>query len=316
MAEPGLRAFALVGPTASGKTEVAHRLAIELRTAVVSADAMAVYRRLDIGTAKPGPDLRREVPYVGLDLADPGHAFSVHDFLAGVRKQLDSLAPAPAGATPPLVLAGGTGLYVSRLLGGLDPSPPPDPALRRRLEAVVADGGVAALQAEAERLAPGVLDRLADPRNPRRIIRAVEARGRPERAGRAEDERRPFAVGLLPDRTWLARRIRERVDRMFDCGLLEEMRTLRREGISLSPTAARAIGYAEAAAVLEGRMDLAAARERAALRTRQLARRQMTWFRHQLDTAWVEVEPDDGPEAVAGRVRERWEGHGSVRLAL
>ncbi len=308
---PDRVAWVLAGPTAAGKTSVAHRLAVARGAHVLSADAMAVYRGMDVGTAKPGADLRAELSYHGLDLVDPDQPFSAGAFVEEARRASD----AAQHAGRPLIIVGGTGLYLSALLRGLSTGAPADPALRARWEQVWREQGLSGLHAALRARAPEALANLADPQNPRRVIRALE---RLEAGAGMDDSwtRTPspiVALGMAPDR--LKRRIAERVRAMFRGeGLLEEARRLRARWPQLSPTARHAIGYAEAFAVLDGSMTIDAACARAASRTWQLARRQMTWFRHQLPVSWVQVTDDMNDEMIAAHVSRQWEQDGPSAL--
>lgn len=265
-----LSAFVLVGPTASGKSSVAQMLAEQTGAPVVSADSMNIYRGMDIGTAKPSVVERGSIPYYGIDLADPTEAFSVGDWLNAVR-------PAFSGAPP--IVAGGTGLYVKCLLQGLDDLSPADQELRARAEQM----NLADLQAEARSVAPEAYNSLADKDNPRRLVRLLEHGGNPSGSWKNE---LPTVIGLHVERSVLHQRIADRVEAMYAAGLLEEACEL--ATLELSSTAQHAIGYAEAFAVLRGEMTEDEAKEKTRVRTRQLAKRQRTWFRHQLNVEWVE----------------------------
>ncbi len=280
------QAYILVGPTASGKSSVAQILAEQSGAPVVSADSMNIYRGMDIGTAKPSADERGTVRYFGIDLADPVESFSVGDWLAAVK---------PAFAQTPVV-AGGTGLYVKCLLAGLDDLPAADAALRERAEKM----SLAALQAEAQETAPAAYAALADKENPRRLVRLIEHGG----TSNGWKKELPAVVGLHVERDVLLRRIAARVDQMYARGLVEEARGL--AGLELSVTAEKAIGYAEAFAVLRGEMSEAQAKERTVIRTRQLAKRQMTWFRTQLQVEWVDAQNFQTLEKLAEEVSRVW----------
>ena len=283
-------AFFLAGPTASGKSAVAEWIArnspgFEL----LSADSMQVYRGLDVGTAKTPPAERTGIVYHGLDLVDPAQPFSVVDWLRVARRAL--AAAAERGNS--VIVVGGTGLYLSALLRGIDGTarPASAPEERRRWTDLFAAEGVDGLQRAAEARCQGILARMPDPANPRRLVRVLE------RLERGEDPLPKSAtprIAPIPalsfDPAELAVRIERRVDRMLAGGaLLDETRALL-ERFPEWANASAAIGYAEARAVLRGECDLAAARERIAARTRQLAKRQRTWFRTQLPTL-----PVDGP---------------------
>lgn len=304
------RGWVLVGPTASGKTDVAHRIARRQGWGIVSADSMLVYRGLDIGTAKPTARERRGIPYAGIDLVEPSQPCSAGLFLERVGREVRR-ADGPAD----WIVTGGTGLYVKCLMEGLDAPAPGDPGARREAEAAFEAGGVSALQDLLSRSAPEALARLADPMNPRRLVRAYEV----ARAGGGAPGRHRNAaviVGLRPDRAEHERRMVRRVGRMFAEGLVEEVRSILASGVALSVTARHAIGYQEALDVLSGACTEAQALVRTAIRTRQYAKRQMTWFRHQADVDWVEVGPGADPDDVAREVEARWEQHGSARLVV
>ena len=292
VSNPSSPTYCLAGATASGKTAVAQALAERLGLPILSADAMLVYAGMDIGTAKPTAAERGAVPYFGLDLVTPGEDFSAAAWLAEARR---AQAASPTG----LIVAGGTGLYFSALLRGLDPTPPANPALRARLEALPPEELRARLRAHGQTV--------ADAANPRRLVRALEIleQGGALPAGWGERPR-PRLLALTWPRETLYRRIAARVEAMYAAGLLEEAAALRRRFPAWSRTAAQAIGYAEAFAVLDGAMTEAEARERTVVRTRQLARRQETYLRHQFTVDWVQAGPGDGIESLAGRVAEKW----------
>lgn len=309
----GLCADILVGPTASGKSAVALHLALLARPPrpILSADSMTVYRGMDLGTAKPDAAERAAVPMFGLDLADPGQPFSVGDWLAALRAAAPAIA---AGGAPPIVV-GGTGLYVKCLTEGLD-SAPSDPARRAAAEDLLARLGLEALQAATRALNPEQYARLRDPENPRRLVRAYEllAAGQPLPA--AEERPRPKLAGLRLPPEELRARIARRARQMFARGLIEEVRALRAQYPALSATARHAIGYDEAALVLDGRISEEEAIRRTALRTGQYAKRQLTWFRHQADVVWIDVGPRDDTERLAHKVRQVWARLGPAPLRL
>jgi len=316
-------AFVLVGPTASGKSAVAQFLAEQTGAPVISADSMNIYRGMDIGTAKPSPEERGAVNYYGVDIAEPTEAFSVGDWLDAIKpafgvSPLNSLFfhnNELSGLTPPLtppspIVAGGTGLYVKCLLQGLDDLPTADEELRQRTENMT----LSELQAEAKQVSPEAYEALADKENPRRLIRLLEkAASRNAVASNAWKNEMPVVVGLSVERDVLHKRIAERVGKMYAGGLLEEARGL--IGLELSATAQKAIGYAEAFAVLRGEMTEAEAKEKTIVRTRQLSKRQMTWFRHQLNVEWVETEEFPNLGKLAEEVSNVWKNRGPVPLA-
>ena len=312
MGDSPLSAYFLVGPTATGKSVVAHAIARAKGWRILSADSMLVYTGMDVGTAKPDRQTRSEVRYDGLDLVSPGERFSAGCFR---RVALDALKRNRADGCPTIVV-GGTGLYVKSLTHGLAPGGPRDGVeWAAREVSVTCDGAGAAREDMAQRSAAAMVA-VRDPLNPRRVLRALERAeageeppthwlGKPASGG-------PL-VGLWVELLELRRRIAARVDAMFSRGLLDEVRSLLAAG-SLSATASQAIGYAEAIACLSERCTQAEARERIVQRTCQLAKRQRTWFRHQSPAEWVDVTQMSVGEA-AERVSDLWRQHGPTGIA-
>ena len=317
MPQTARQAFFLVGCTASGKTAVANELARRTGALVLSADSMLVYRGMDVGTAKPTPQECAGVDLRGTDRADPDEPFSAGAWLRAARDAFDE-----AGRSArPVIVAGGTGLYVSALLRGLD-APPADPALRAALLAELDASGPAALVARAEALRPGSSAAI-DTRNPRRLVRLVEvlehaqgAEGVAHAKGTKGEE--PILAGLDFSSEALAARIERRARAMFEGGLLEEAAALRARHPGLSgSTAGAGIGYAEAFAVLDGALSVDEAVARTALRTRRLAKRQRTWWRHQARVEWSPGPADETDVArAADDVQRLWNTHGPATVSL
>lgn len=310
-AEGPRTAWVLIGPTATGKTAVANELARRMGADVLSADSMLVYTGMNIGTAKPTPAEYVGLVLHGIDLVPPDTTFSVGAWIEAARAAFASAAAHDRA----LIVAGGTGLYINALLRGLD-APPADAALRAQLTALHAEGGITALQAEAEARSPGSVATLADPMNPRRLIRLVERlAAAPSLTGGLNRVacQANIVAGLFVKPEVLAMRIATRIEQMFASGLLDEVVALRARYPHFSKTASLGIGYAEAMAILDGEMTQEAATARIALRTRHLAKRQRTWFRHQLDVEWVAGPADeaDVPRA-ADEVMEVWKRHGKT----
>ena len=320
---PRHAAFLLVGCTAAGKTAVAHAIARETGALVLSADSMLVYRGMDVGTAKPTAAERAGVVLRGVDLADPDEPFSAGRWLESAREA----AREAAEAGRDLVVAGGTGLYVSALLRGID-AREADPGRRAELEALLAREGTGALVARAESLSPGSTAAI-DAKNPRRLVRLVEileshAESSGSPAGGAAERSEAEGVGHAPlvgldfPPDVLNARIERRARAMFEGGLLDEVRALceRFPGFERS-TAGAGIGYAEALAALRGEISADEAVARTALRTRRLAKKQRTWWRHQARVEWVRGPADEADVARAARdVRDLWSHYGKVPLSL
>ena len=287
MADAG-RLIAIVGPTASGKSALALRLAEARGGEIVSCDSLQVYRGLDVGSAKASAEERRRVRHHLLDVVDPDQHFSAADYARHARSALEEIAA--RGARP--VVAGGTGLYLRALLGGLFEGPSRDPALRRRLERMAERFGDQRLHRLLSRVDAAAAARVF-PRDRVRVVRALEvylASGRTI----TEHQQAPLEplrgwevrlIGLSPPRQALLRAVERRTDEMLSRGLLDEVRALlARYGAGLRPL--QAIGYRQAVAVIEGRLDLAQARRDIVKDTMRYAKRQMTWFRHQAAVDW------------------------------
>ncbi|MFN2351008.1 MAG: tRNA (adenosine(37)-N6)-dimethylallyltransferase MiaA [Kiritimatiellia bacterium] len=300
-----------MGSTATGKSAVAHYLALTEDYDILSADSMSVYRGMDIGTDKPPQDWRRNVRYDGIDLVDPDQPFSVADYCraAGVV-----FRRARAGGRR-VIVVGGTGLYLNCLIYGLAPRPPADQNLRKRADEILLCGGVAALQNYVKGIAPDVYAVLSDTRNPRRLVRALEIQSAGARPT-VWPKNAPRIPGLQLERGRLWEKIENRASAMFDAGLLEETRRLADGGLAQAPTASQAIGYAEALACLAGDYDRQEAVRRIAARTRRLAKRQGTWLRHQLPVDWLEVDRDMPVMQQARMVLKHWQKHGPTPVNI
>ena len=283
------------GPTASGKTALAVELALRHSGEVVSADSMQIYRRMDIGTAKPTREEMRGVPHHMLDVADPEEDFSVARYVELAAACVDDVLA--RGKLP--IVAGGTGLYIDSLLSGrtfarFDPDSP----LRRELEEELARRGGAALLEELARVDPDTAARL-HPNDGKRIVRALEVY---RSTGTTLTEHNAMTRSLPPRydaltltlafqrREDMWARIDRRVDQMMAGGLVDEVRALLDSGVPDRCTAMQAIGYKEMAAALRGDGDTARAAEEIKLRSRQYAKRQLTWFRRNGDARWIRWE--------------------------
>ena len=292
---------AVVGPTASGKTEAGLAIAERLGAEILSVDSMLVYRGMDVGTAKPTPDERARVPHHLLDVAGPGESFSVSAFQALAREALVDMAARAVG----VLVVGGSGLYFRAVVDGLA-FPPTDPATRRELERQAEALGPDRLYERLATSDPEAAARI-EPENVRRTVRALEVAavtGRPFSSFAADWERYPpdavRPAGVDMDPAALGERIRTRVQAMVEGGLLDEVRALLDEGAGPSLTSGQAIGYAEVIEHLAGRLSLDEAVARTVKRTRALARRQLAWFRRDPRIRWFRA----GPDGAAGIVDE------------
>jgi tRNA dimethylallyltransferase len=310
---------ALIGPTAAGKSHIALAVGVatigaggEHPVELVSVDSMAVYRGMDLGTAKPTPEQQGRVPYHLLDLVDPSEEFTVQQFQSAAREVLAGIA----GRRHAALLVGGTGLYLRSIVDDLH-FPGRFPAVAAALAATVEAGGpegsagslavLASLHRRLADLDPVAALRVA-PTNQRRLLRALEVSegsGRPFSSFGPGLERYPptpvamVGIDLAPD--VLDLRIAERFARLMKLGLLDEVRALAARPGGLSRTARQALGYRELLDHLETGLPLATAVEQAVQRTRALARRQRSWFRRDPRIVWLEPE-DDPVDAIMARV--------------
>ena len=305
----------LAGPTAVGKSEVALRLAERLGGEIVSVDSMQVYRGLDLGTAKPSPADRARVPHHLIDMMELTESFDAAQFVRHARPVVADIQA--RGRRP--ILCGGTGLYFKAFREGLGEAPAADPALRAELGATPLE----VLLRELAARDPATFAKI-DRQNPRRVIRAVEVirlTGRPfsqQRADWSGGESKAgsmsaadlglcnLAFGLSRAPADLRARIDARVERMFQRGLVQETQRLLERGLAANPTARQALGYRQVVEHLRGERSLAETIALVKVRTRQFAKRQMTWFRRQMPLTWLELKPGDDLAAVAETLFDRW----------
>jgi len=271
--------IAVVGPTGSGKSSLALAIARAYGGEIVNFDSVQVYRGLNIGSAKTPPDQRGGIPHHLLDVVSPLEDFTAGLFAARARQCLAEMA---ARKVLP-VLVGGTGFYLRSLLDGLSPAPAANPELRRRLS------GSKALHRFLRRLDSAAAARI-HPNDSQKLIRAIEmALAVSSPAPRQGLEGfRVLKIGLNPDRAQLNERLNVRSQAMFAAGLVEETRALIESGIPAAARGLQSLGYKQAVAVIERRMSLDEAIEDVQTKTRQYAKRQMTWFRHERDVHWVD----------------------------
>lgn len=302
------RMVAIGGPTATGKTALSVALAKEFGGEVVNADSMQIYRGLDIGTAKPTAEERQGIPHHLMDFLPPEAPYSVADFTAAAAPLIEQLNS--AGKLP--IVTGGTGLYITSLMKGTAFAPEKtDPAIRARLQTEVDEQGSAALYARLQQIDPAYAEKL-HPNNLPRVIRALELF---EATGRRMSEQQRAALAAEPpyrslcicltcrDRAELYRRIDRRVDSMLQNGVLEEAKLVY-DNRETYRTAAQAIGYKEFFPYFAGEMPLNDCANRLKQATRNYAKRQLTWFRHQADGVWLYVDEEPPAPRAAELVRQ------------
>lgn len=294
-------ALLIAGPTASGKSGLALRLAELVPAEIISVDSAQVYRGFDIGSAKPARSVRERIPHHLLDIREPEDIYSAGEFVADALEAIEAVRG--RGRLP--ILVGGTMLYFNALIRGIAKLPTADPDIRRDIDSEAAARGWPALHAELVSVDPVSAAKI-HPNDPQRIQRALEvyrASGRPISDWQIDTRPRHswrFArVALVPaERAWLHERIENRFGQMLQEGFLEEVRTLRaRPTLTSDAPSLRAVGYRQMWAHLAGEADLKSAIARAVAATRQLAKRQLTWIR--ADPNWERVDPSDTGQVEA-----------------
>ncbi len=301
----------LVGPTGVGKTDASLWLAKKIGAEIVSADSMLVYKGMGIGTAKPTPEERAEVPHHLIDIVEPTEEFSVGKYRKLATAAIEDIHQRGKVA----LVCGGTGLYVRALVDGLFEGPEADWKLRRELMAEAEKEGSEALHARLAEIDPQAAGKLS-PKDVRRVVRALEVHYRTRRPisdfQRQWKERRarPPMLGLIRDRAALYRRIDQRVEDMFQRGLVEETRRLLEEGLRGNRTAMQAIGYKEVVGFLDGLYSLDEAKRLLKRDSRRYAKRQLTWFRKDDRITWYKFDEYDSRERLYEALLAALKGEG------
>lgn len=300
MAKPFDDCWFLTGPTGGGKTEIALELAERLNAEIVSMDSMAVYRRMDIGTAKPTPDEQHRAIHHLIDTINPDEKYSLAQYLHDAKAAVSQIR----SRGKEVLFVGGTPLYLKGLLRGIFEGPQADPTLRKELRHLAETAEPGELHRRLQKIDPTTALRL-HPNDTLRLIRAIEVfekTGRPISElqkqfdhGRSAEACRVFVLNW--DRATIYNRINRRVDRMFEIGLLDEVKQLRTDFPKLSRTAAQGVGYREVLDLLDGKLpDLQTTIELVKQNTRRFAKRQYTWFRGLSECRFIDIaEPLDIP---------------------
>jgi len=289
----------ILGVTASGKGRLAFDLASKLDAEIISIDSMKVYRRMDIGTAKPSAKRRQQIKYHLLDVVEPCEAFSVDRFLDLTDKSVKKIT----AAGKKVVAVGGTAMYIKTLLFGLFDGPGGDDNIRKKLKNQIAMHGTADLHIKLTAVDPAAAERI-HPNDARRIIRALEVyqlTGKPISSFQQQfNSARMLGdwkiIGLRRPKDIESSRINARVKQMVAQGLVEEVKGLLAENEPLSKQARSAIGYAEIIEHLDGEITLEKAVENIKVNTRRLAKSQRTWFKTFKDVNWLDIDQDDSPQ--------------------
>ncbi len=302
------RQILILGVTASGKGKLAFELANRLNGEIISVDSMKVYRRLNIGTAKPPLEKRRQIPYHLIDVVEPCESFSVAGFLELAQAAIKEIE----SKNKPVIAVGGTALYIKSLLFGLFEGPGADEKIREELKEQVKTEGLAQLYAQLQKIDPEAAGRISA-NDQRRIIRALEVyrlTGKPisnfqTQWNASNDEIRTtsdwFIIGLRREKTEESKRINARVKKMLDDGLVDEVKNLLAEPIHLSKQAASAIGYAEIIDHLSGQTTLDDAIESIKKNTRKFAKQQRTWFKTFHGVHWLDIAPSETLDEIKSK---------------
>ena len=302
------RLYFIVGCTACGKGALGRHLAGLVGGEIVSVDSMKVYRRMDIGTAKPTPEARAEVPHHCIDIVEPSESFSVAQYVEHADGAIEAIRA--AGAIP--LAVGGTSLYIKALSEGLFEGPSADPQIRIELLGRAEAEGPAALHDELAEADPQAAERI-HPNDTRRIVRGLEVfrtcgKSLTELQKQWDSGEKRYDcvfIGLRRDKADQSGRINARVRRMMQAGLADEVRALLDESEPMSPTAAQAVGYAELIAHFRGECSLDEAVERIKINTRRLAKKQRTWHRRFDPIQWFDLATNAGVEETAQRIIEQ-----------
>jgi tRNA dimethylallyltransferase len=295
----------ILGVTASGKARLAFELAQEIDAEIVSVDSMKIYRRMDIGTAKPSPEMRQRRQYHMIDLIEPNESFSVGLYYEQAFAALDQIE----ARGKRVIAVGGTALYVKALMYGLFDGPSSDKNVRQELQDRATTEGSPVLHRELAQIDTAAAQRIS-PNDARRIIRALEVyqlTGRPISSFQSQfDALEPqhtwTLVGLRRAKALESGRINVRVKKMIETGLVQEVESLLREDRPLSPQARAAIGYAETIEHLQGEASLDETVERIKINTRRLAKAQRTWFKTFRDVHWLDIDDSADADSLLGRV--------------
>ncbi|QEG21581.1 tRNA (adenosine(37)-N6)-dimethylallyltransferase MiaA [Mariniblastus fucicola] len=297
----------LTGATASGKSSTSLELAKRINAEIISLDSMAIYRGMDIGTAKPPVEERGDIPHHLIDIRDPSETFSTSQYRDAALQTIDAVR----SRGKEVLFVGGTALYLKALLRGMFEGPPADWEFRKKVEDEIKESGGEFLHERLQMVDPVAAHNI-HPNDHRRLIRALEVfstTGKPISHWQMEfdsptpaEQCRVFAI--RHERSILHQRIEQRVGAMFDAGLIEEVRGLLEKHGELSHTAAQAVGYREVIEHLNGQHTEEETKELVLIRTRRFARHQETWFRNLSECRWVDLEADFEPSAVAEEIIE------------
>jgi len=295
------KVLVVTGPTAAGKTSIGIELAKRLNGEIISADSRQVYKLMDIGTAKPSLEERREIPHHLIDISFPDQTYSAGLFAKDAHTLIEQILN--RGKMP--IIVGGTGLYLKVLMQGIFSGPGADQMIREKLNQEVEQYGLHKVYERLQELDPVAAAKIS-PKDRIRIIRALEIyelTGKPISSWQSTDEQsyprfKFICFGINLSRKKLYERINLRVDKIMEKGFLDEVKNIHQLGYSFDWPALRTFGYLDMLDYLQGRIGLDDATEKFKRKTRNFAKRQLTWFRHQLELAWIESETANPIEGI------------------
>lgn len=298
------RKILILGVTASGKSRLSFNLARSMETDIISVDSMKVYRRMDIGTAKPPAAAQKQVKYHLIDVVEPSQSFNVNSFI----EKTDNVIKQLQADSKQVIAAGGTALYIKSLLYGLFEGPGTDEQIREKLKAQADSVGLRNLYTQLEKIDPAAAERI-HPNDAKRVIRALEVyelTGKPISSFQQQWNQKAaedwLVIGLRRDKDQESKRINARVKRMIEEGLVEEVKALLAEPNPLSKQARAAIGYAEMIDHLQSKTTLDEATELIKKNSRHLAKHQRTWFKT-FKVNWLDIEQDEQPEQTLEKTK-------------
>jgi len=301
-----IKLIALIGPTAVGKTQLSHKLAQKFGFEIVSCDSIQVYTGMDIGTAKPSPEEIEKYNYHMLNIVTPDYHYSAGEYAHDAEKVIEGITK--RGAFP--LVSGGSGLYLDALIYGISSMPKADLKFRKKLKQEALKKGNAFLHELLNEIDP-VSAKKIHSNDLKRVIRALEVYrlsgeqlSEIQKMEKAIKNYKYLLIGLNRKRDELYERVEARVDKMFEEGLVEEVRTLLDEGYSSELSSFQALGYKEIAQYLKGKLDLEEAKEKVKKNTRNFAKRQMTYFRKNKEIKWFDSGSDDDIIAVFAKVEK------------
>ena len=301
--------YFILGCTACGKASTARELAKQTNSAILSVDSMKVYKRMNIGTAKPTQEVLDQIEHFGVNVVEPSEHYSVAEYIDHAKHAIETTS----AKNKPLIAVGGTSLYIQAMTKGLFDAPKPDPKIRAQLQQEIDQTSPQHLHDELKLVDPESAERI-HPNDAMRIVRALEvfrSTGKPisqlqTQWDNAKPICKPILIGLRREKEIQSKRINARVKKMVELGLVEEVKQLLEEDKPLAKQAAQAVGYAELIDHFAGKVSLEKAIENIKVNTRRLAKKQRTWYRRWANVNWFDLEENETPAETVNRILEKF----------